>query len=99
MMGFGFVVARFGLFLREIAEVQHSSAVRTPGLSLWIGTGLVVLGVIVTAMAALRHAGFVKRLDRGDTGVRFSASFGTIVSLALAAIGLTMAVYLISIGR
>ena len=39
LMGFGFVVARFGLFLREIAAAgqvvahQHST-----GWSLWIGT-------------------------------------------------------------
>jgi len=52
LMGFGFVVARFGLFLRGIAAAgqvvahQHSN-----GWSLWIGTALIGLGVA----AAIRN--------------------------------------------
>ena len=34
LMGFGFVVARFGLFLQELQSVQHSSAPQTYGLSI-----------------------------------------------------------------
>jgi putative membrane protein len=39
LMGFGFVVARFGLFLREIAAAGHVAAHQhSTGWSLWIGT-------------------------------------------------------------
>src|SRR5262245_45854784 len=52
LMGFGFVVARFGLFLREVAAAgQGAPAARSTGASLVIGTGLVVLGVLVTVLA------------------------------------------------
>ena len=47
MMGFGFVVARFGLFLREIAAGENIRPIVSTGISLWIGLGLVTLGVIV----------------------------------------------------
>jgi hypothetical protein len=40
----GFVVARFGLFLREMVAVQQHGGPATPGLSLWIGTALVIRG-------------------------------------------------------
>ena len=39
LMGFGFVVARFGLFLQQLQFVQHASAAPNHGLSLWFGTG------------------------------------------------------------
>jgi len=46
MMGFGFVVARFGMFLREIAAVQAVPPPRQQGFSLWVGVALVVVGVV-----------------------------------------------------
>ena len=44
MMGFGFVVARFGLFLRELAAMPGMPPQKNSGLSLWMGTTLVVMG-------------------------------------------------------
>ena len=51
MMGFGFVVARFGLFLQQIQTMQTSSSEQPYGLSLWFGTALIVVGVIVNVFA------------------------------------------------
>ena len=48
LMGFGFVVARFGLFLREIAAMQGGPP-PPAGLSRWFGIGLIALGVLLTA--------------------------------------------------
>jgi len=45
MMGFGFVVARFGLFLRELAAVPGMPHQKHTGFSLWMGTTLVVLAL------------------------------------------------------
>src|SRR3954471_18474025 len=66
MMGFGFVVARFGLFLREIASTQKVPAKNSVHLSVWLGTVLVGLGVIVFLAAARDHALYIRRLERGD---------------------------------
>jgi putative membrane protein len=38
LMGFGFVVARFGLFLKELQVAQRISSAQSYGLSLWFGT-------------------------------------------------------------
>ncbi len=49
LMGFGFVVARFGLFLREVAAVADAKPpALSAWMSVWIGTALVLFGVAVT---------------------------------------------------
>ncbi len=97
MMGFGFVVARFGLFLHELAAAGGRPAPTRPGLSLWIGTALVLLGVVVNGLAALEHARFVRALGGGN--VRRHASYlGGGVCVATAVIGVGMTVYLVALG-
>lgn len=95
MMGFGFVVARFGLFLRELAPAQGHVPPHRVGLSLWIGTTLVLVGVVVNVFAAVRHWRTVRRLERNEP-LRFSPlSLGFIVALFLAVLGLLTATYLV----
>ena len=53
LMGFGFVVARFGLFLRELAAAAVPVA-HHPGASMAVGVGLTLTGVAVTAAAGGR---------------------------------------------
>src|SRR6267378_7931005 len=67
MMGFGFVVARFGLFLRELASVEGVQPRQRLAVSLWVGTTLVLLGVAVNFLAAVKHWNTVRRLDRGQS--------------------------------
>jgi len=94
MMGFGFVVARFGIFLREIAMTQALPPSR-PGLSLWVGIALVVLGVTANVCAVLKHWRIVRKLQRGEPLVITAWSLATAVALLLAVIGLFMAAYLV----
>jgi len=99
MMGFGFVVARFGLFLRELEAAGTATAHHSTGLSLWIGIVLVLAGVTTTLLAAVQHGRFLRRLNRGKPYVAPRWSLGIIVALGLAAIGLWMALYLLGVGR
>jgi putative membrane protein len=99
MMGFGFVVARFGLFLHETAIAQHTPPVRTSGLSLWIGTTLVILGVLVNALAAMQYMRDIARFQRGESYRPNRLSLGVIVSLILSIIGIGMAIYLFATSR
>jgi len=97
MMGFGFVVARFGLFLQQIEAMQNTPSAQSFGLSLWFGTALIGVGVTVNLFAGWHHVRLVQALDRGDT--RFSRPSFQAVAIAffLALVGLAMAIYLISI--
>src|SRR5712672_1161303 len=66
MMGFGFVVARFGLFLREFASTPGAPTEPSSGLSRWIGAALIALGVVVNILAAVQHVRLLGRLRRGE---------------------------------
>jgi len=76
LMGFGFVVARFGLFLHEIAAIRPAPP-PPPSLSLWIGGGLVVLGVVVNVAAAVQHVRLLRRLERGEPYRRLLGRWGS----------------------
>jgi putative membrane protein len=94
LMGFGFVVARFGLFLRELAAV-HEPTNSSQSWSLWIGTALVLVGVAVTVLAADEHRRILQRLDRRESYIAPRWSLGLVVSVVFVLIGLGMAAYLV----
>ena len=94
MMGFGFVVARFGLFLREIAAMRAQTPVDPPGASLLVGMTLVVLGVAVNLYAAAQYRRMIDRLNRNQTLHFRSLSLGTVTAVALALLGAALAAYL-----
>ena len=97
LMGFGFVVARFGLFLQQIDLFRGPSFESSSGLSLWFGTALIAVGVIVHFSSALRFARLFRELDRGEP--RRCRSLAQVVSVAsfLALVGLAMTIYLVSV--
>ncbi len=95
LMGFGFVVARFGLFLRELGAASTTIPVKSSGFSLGTGTALVLVGVIVNALAARQHIKTVRDLNAGrDVTGRVSAT-GVGLAVLLAAVGLAMSAYLL----
>lgn len=96
LMGFGFVVARFGFFLREIQAVHANTVVHSPGLSSWLGTALVLLGVLVSILAARQYAQQVHRLNQISPPGHPVSYIAIGVSLLLAAIGIAMAGYLLA---
>jgi putative membrane protein len=97
LMGFGFVVARFGLFLQEFQAIQHAPSSQSYGLSLWFGTALIAVGVIVNVFAGLHYARLVRELDRGETAHSHHLTQAVAIALFLAAVGLAMVIYLVSI--
>jgi putative membrane protein len=95
LMGFGFVVARFGLFLRELETSQHTQMQSSPRFSLWIGIALVLIGVFVNLSAMVRQGRLIQQLKRGEWDIKHQSQVGVGVSITLAAIGVATAIYLI----
>ena len=95
LMGFGFVVARFGLFLREFEIAGHQATGGRPRISLWFGTALVVMGAIVNIAAAINHRRLLSKLREGAWMPEQHDRTGIMLALALAAAGLVVAVYLL----
>jgi putative membrane protein len=94
LMGLGFVVARFGLFLHEVAAVRGGPVQSDYG-SVWLGAGMVVLGAAVNLFAAVRHVRLLRRLSAGGDYRPALWSLGIGVTLMLAVLGIFLAAYLL----
>ncbi len=97
LMGFGFVVARFGLFLQALQISQPNFVPRPYGLSFWFGTALLVLGVAVNLASARRHVRLVRELNQGGSNFRKPSSLAITVAVILALLGAAMAAYLFAV--
>jgi len=97
LMGFGFVVARFGLFLQQLRLLDHAPSAPSYGLSLWFGTVLIAVGVVVNLSSAWRHVRLVRELDQGETAYSRSLTQSVATALFLALVGLAMAIYLVTV--
>lgn len=93
LMGFGFVLARFGLFLEELAVRQANP--RPVHVSLWFGILLIALGVAVNLLAAWLHLPYLRRARSGETDLPATWKLALALAVLSAAAGAAMAVLLI----
>jgi uncharacterized protein (DUF302 family)/uncharacterized membrane protein YidH (DUF202 family) len=97
LMGFGFVVARFGLFLRALGQ-SGSTLIGWHGSSFWFGPVLILLGVCVTTLSAWNHLSLVRTLyPHHQSTFHRSSRLGLWLAAILAAIGVAMTIYLIAV--
>ena len=95
LMGIGFAVARFGLFLRQMRMAPGAAAMPSTGMSLYSGVALVALGVLVNVAAVAQHVRTVRELRMGTwVAGRVNGSAIALASL-LALVGVAMGVYLL----
>ncbi|MGK2857008.1 MAG: YidH family protein [Thermoanaerobaculia bacterium] len=95
LMAFGFVVARFGVFLREIAMQGDLAARQGSGPSLWVGLALIGVGVLTCVVSAVRHQRYVKAIDEGNFRRSFGSTFAFALVAVLALVGVAMALTLV----
>jgi inner membrane protein YidH len=95
LIGVGFAVSRFGLFLREVGARESHLPRQATGLSLWSGVAFVTVGVVVNLSAVIRHVRLVRELKTGTWIAGRVSTDAVILGLLLAGIGVGMAVYLI----
>src|SRR5215469_14316718 len=95
LMGFGFAIDRFALFMREVQATTHTGVAYHPRGSALAGVTLIVLGILVNIAASIFYARTVRELSSG-TWVPGKVSRTAITLAALLAIlGTCMAIYLI----
>jgi putative membrane protein len=90
LMGFGFVVAHFGIFADEPQVTQQASGARPHELSLWFGAALVAIGVTVNLCSAWRYMCRVDQLNRGQFVRRAVSKQGVAVAMFLALLGVAL---------
>jgi putative membrane protein len=79
--------------------VEPTAPIRTYGLSLWFGTALIALGVVINVASAIHHVRLIQELNRGGAAFQRPSRTAIIVAVVLAVIGLVMAGYLIALGN
>jgi putative membrane protein len=93
LMGFGFVVERFGLFLQLATHQPTSGAQRS--FSLVIGVLMLVLGAVVALISARQFRQVAKNLDPSVVPPGYWTSVGVLLNVGIALIGLVFAVHFI----
>lgn len=94
VMGFGFVVARFGLYLRMLANVPMHPSHRAASTAL--GVALVLLGIFAAAVAGVQHWRFMATLSPPELPRNHWRGFALFFAFSLAMIGLIIAIYLVA---
>ena len=97
LMILGFVVDRFGLFLRQMSP-KLPSDMHIGSFSFWAGTALVVLGVLVTGLAAIKYLRFyLGYRHEGKTETGQSLLFAIFLASMIAVAGAAIAVFLVTV--
>ena len=96
LMGFGFVVARFGLFLRELSAADREP-IRPAGPSLAIGIALILAGVAVSLLAGWEYRAVLRRIDQRLPDRPPAFPLGLALAGVLAAVGVAMVGFLLCV--
>ena len=91
-VAFGFVVARFGLFVEEISEVTHVVP-KGPHYSTIFGIAMAVVGIGIAVLGVQRYASSDLAL-RKNIVVSLPRAMAYVVTIAVAAIGFVVAIFL-----
>jgi len=94
VISLGFVIARFGVWLRELAtQISPKAEVQRTSFSLFVGVAMMALGCALTILAAWRYRAINRAIDRGE----FQADRGlvVIVTVSVATLGAVMIAYLL----
>jgi putative membrane protein len=95
LMAFGFVVARFGLLVGDLAIPNNAATGWGTALSLYLGLSLIGAGAAVCVVSAIRHRTYVHAIDTGRFRERFGSKFAFVVVGVLVAAGVAMIVLLL----
>jgi putative membrane protein len=91
LMGFGFVVERFGLFLQMVAHQPESGAQRS--FSLGTGVLLLVLGAVVALISARQFRQVANNLDPTVIPPGYWTQIGVVLNVIIAVIALMFALH------
>jgi putative membrane protein len=92
LMGFGFLIERFGLFLHMLAG-QSSGISRD--FSFWVGIVFIILGVFLTSFANVQFRRVIRTLKPTEIPAGYFVNMGVVANIVLAALGIALIAYLI----
>ena len=101
LMTFGFVIARLGLFLKQMQAMGGSAATGqapgSPSASLWIGSAIVALGIVVQALSLVEYRRLRRKFLAGEGVIGGGLPLPSIVGVTLLLLGLGLGGYMLTL--
>lgn len=96
LMGLGFAIARFGLFIRQLqlSTPPHSTGAASGAGSAFTGISLIVLGVLINILGAVDYWLTVRALHAGKWIPGRISKMAVTLAMVLAILGAIMAIRL-----
>jgi putative membrane protein len=91
LMGFGFVIERFGLFLHMFMTIEGKQWQRDA--SFWVGICFILLGAIVEFSSVMQYRSVLKTLKPIEIPEGYWVNIGVCTNLVVAAIGVVIILY------
>lgn len=94
LMGFGFVVVKFSIFLKQISfAVDRTVPKVSPGYSAILGTTLVAFGALIGVLSFYRYRKIERQIS--DPAYKPSGVLINLLAAAILMIGIFLVIYLI----
>ncbi len=93
LMAFGFVIERFGLFVRLLMLPDETPAL-SGRISLWIGIAFILIGSAVSVIAVLQYRALLATLKPVEIPQGYRVNLGVLTNIAVAILGIALILYL-----
>lgn len=94
LMGFGFVIERFSLFLAVLRHESEGTGHHV--FSLIVGVALILLGACVGVTSSVSYRSFVRTLPPSSVPSAYRIGLAPMVNFVIAGAGIVLAVYLLA---
>ena len=94
LMGFGFLIERFGLFLRLFALESGDVIELERGAAYWVGMAFIAMGSAIAVVSTAQFRGVLKSLKPVEIPERYAVNLGVMTNLVVALLGIGLIVYL-----
>jgi len=91
LMGFGFVIERFGLFLHMFMSIEGQEWQRDA--SFWVGIAFILLGALVEVSSVMQYRSVLKTLKPIEIPEGYWINIGMYTNLLVAAVGVAIIFY------
>ena len=91
LMGFGFVIERFGLFLHMFMSIEGQEWQRDA--SFWVGIVFILLGALVEVSSVMQYRSVLKTLNPIEIPEGYWVNIGMYTNLAVATVGVAIIFY------
>jgi putative membrane protein len=91
LMGFGFVIERFGLFLEIIGKEDIKIFQRH--ISFFVGVAFILLGTFTSVYSILQHKRILRALRPAEIPAGYNVNLGMVTNAMIALLGVLLSYY------